>query len=1018
MLSKRGFKLVCIMAAILLPLLLTEDGLWAGTTGKISGVITDAGSKQPLPGANILLVGTKFGATANPEGSFFILNIPPGTYSVRATMMGYSPVVQQQVIVNVDRTTTLNFSLSQATIEGKEVVITAQRPLVEQDVTSSQKVTTAETAGTLPVADIMQAVSLEPGVAVNTNTLDITIRGGGNDEISFQVDGMERTDKLNDKIYAITNSASVAEIQVLTGGFNAEYGDIRSGIFNVVTKEGGRRLSGSADYRMGAAHLKHFGPNAYGTDQYDYKTYASPASFDLVKDIEGRQVFVGWNTLATNANKSNYLGKNTWTGQDLLDVWKWQHRPIAYGDKPDHYLDAGLGGPIPMLDKLGLKDAGFFVGYKYTREYPILPSISDFNGNNTVEGKISMRPINSVKVMINGLYGKTETSTVGTDWGGQPVMNYGADVVGNALGRYKYYLSANDLLDVWTKSIGAKITHTLSPSTYYELRYGYFTTDTEAGKARERNFSSIKNIAGVDFNEAPLGWVGEDKPLTDLPGTYDFFGGGTVSDTSFVKSHKLNLDFTSQINKQNLVKFGVEYGSDHVKRFNRKAGTIILHPQAGNFVRFNSKPNHIAGYIQDKIEYGGMVANIGLRIEHYDANSWVYVPDNIYSIIWARGGTAGFASYDDLPKIKSEAHTYLAPRIAFSHPVREHTKFFFNYGVYFSEPMTRDRFGVYNESWDFGNAQADTRWLGNPNLMAPRTAAYEVGFEQSVGDEWLIRSYFYSKDNTDQVGSISITGMTGSFAIGDFSNYEGVGAGGCSYTTTRNNNWEDIRGIELKVTKMRGRYITGWLNMDYMISTSGNYGLARLEQDPLAAYYQYSAVKLQPQSQPSFIANVDFHSPKEWGTLKGDWRLSLIQRWRKGNKVIYNPTGLPTREVRTIYYWLNNYTTTFRLNKTLPDLGVFKVRLYMDVNNVFNYKALNVGVLDGAEADLYYNQYIDSKNGLGKKIGEYKDNSGKNIFTENWVDKNGANRAPIAPDKDFALFYNPRAILLGVKLEF
>jgi hypothetical protein len=394
------------------------------------------------------------------------------------------------------------------------------------------------------------------------------------------------------------------------------------------------------------------------------------------------------------------------------------------------------------------------------------------------------------------------------------------------------------------------------------------------------------------------------------------------------------------------------------------------------------------------------------------------VPDNIYSIIWARGGTAGYATYDDLPKIKSEAHTYLAPRIAFSHPVREHTKFFFNYGVYYSEPMTRDRFGVYNESWDFGNSQADTRWLGNPNLLAPRTAAYEVGFEQSVGDEWLIRSYFYSKDNTDQVGSIGITGMTGSFAIGDFSNYEGVGAGGCSYTTTRNNNWEDIRGVEVKLTKMRGRYFTGWLNMDYMISTSGNYGLARLNQDPLAAYYQYSAVKLQPQSQPSFIANVDFHTPTDWGKLKGDWRLSVIQRWNKGNKVIYNPTGLPTREVRTIYYWVNNYTTTFRLNKALPTLGAFKVRLYMDVNNVFNFRALNVGVLESAEADLYYNQYIDSKNGLGKKIGEYKDKQGHNIFTENWVDKNGANRAPIAPDKDFALFYNPRAVLLGVKLEF
>jgi hypothetical protein len=177
-------------------------------------------------------------------------------------------------------------------------------------------------------------------------------------------------------------------------------------------------------------------------------------------------------------------------------------------------------------------------------------------------------------------------------------------------------------------------------------------------------------------------------------------------------------------------------------------------------------------------------------------------------------------------------------------------------------------------------------------------------------------------------------------------------------------------------------------------------------------------VKLQPQTTPSFIANVDFHTPSDWGALKGDWRLSVIQRWAEGVKVIYNPTGLPTREVRTIYYWKNNYTTTLRLNKTLPMLGNIRVRLYMDVNNLFNFRHLNVGVLNSAERDIYYDQYIDPDNGLDKKIGEYEDEDGNNVFTENWVDKNGTTRAPIAPSKDFALFYNPRSLLFGIKLEF
>ena len=1009
----RSNKLLYFLTAVFI-IMFSLQTAWAGTTGKLSGIVLDSGSNEPLPGANVIIVGTNMGASTNMDGKYFVLNVPPGEYSVRATMMGYGPVVQQEVIVNVDRTTTLDYTLSTAVLDvGEDIVVTATRPLVEKDVSSSQSITTSESASDLPVADIMGAVSLEPGVSVDNQALEIEIRGGGNDEISFQVDGMERSDKLNDKIYSVTNSASVSEIQVLTGGFNAEYGNIRSGLFNVVTKEGGQNLSGSIDYRMGPAHQKHFGPDAYGTDQYDYKLYGGSNSFDKIVDVEGNTLFNGWNAIAETQNNAAFMGKSDWTAQQLQEVWKYRHTPIEYHAKPDHYLDAGVGGPIP-----GMKNAGFFVGYKHTTEYPILPSISENNQNNTFEGKLHFKPIQPIKVVVSGLYGKTATSASGDTWGDQVDFSYGYDVAGSAMGRDKYYLAANDLMDVWTKQIGAKITHTLSPSTFYEVRYNFFTTETEAGPSRPRSDAAVQTIAGVSFDEAPLGWINEANALTDLPGTYDFFGGGRVTDTSYVKTHMLNLDMTSQINQQHLVKVGFEYGSDHVVRENRKAGSIILEAAAGNFLRYDESPYHMAGYIQDKIEYGGMIANIGLRVEHYAANGAIYDPGNLYSMLWARGGTEGYAGPEDLPQETSKAHTYLAPRVAFSHPVRENTKFFFNYGVYYSEPTNRDRYGLFSESWDFGNGQGDIRFVGNPSLEAPRTAAYEVGFEQSVSDSWLVRTYFYSKDNTEQIGGISVSGLDGTQAIGDFRNYEGVGKGAAGYQTRRNNNYEDIRGIELKITKMRGRYFTGWLNMDYLISTSGNYGLAQYQQDPLAAYYAYSAVKYQPQTTPSFIANFDFHTPTDWSPMTRDWRLSVIQRWADGAKVIYNPTNLPAQEVKTIYYWRSSYTTTLRLNKTISVLNNLRVRLYMDVNNLFNYKRLNTGVLNTSERDLYYTQYVDEENGFGKSIGEYEDDSGANIFTEEWVDAGGTKRAPIAPAKDFALFYNPRSFLFGVKFEF
>ncbi|NOY60072.1 MAG: TonB-dependent receptor [Calditrichaeota bacterium] len=1010
----RHVKSFCFIVAALLVIFIAHTNVWAGTTGKIAGIVMDSSTKEGLPGANIVIVGTQLGASADVNGKFFILNVPPGDYSVRATMMGYGSVLQQKVRVNADRTTDLNFGLSQAVLEGKEVVVTASRPLVEKDVAASQSITTSKIADALPVSDIMAAVSLEPGIGVATNKMAVSIRGGGNDQISFQVDGMERKDKLNDKVYVPTNSALVSEIQVLSGGFNAEYGNIRSGVFNIVSKEGGNKFFGSMDYRNGPAHQKHFGPNAYGTDQYDWKTYASPAAFNEILDAEGNSIFMGWNALADLKNGENYMGKSDWTGQQLLDVWKFRHRPIDYTNNSDHYVDFGFGGP------LGIKNAGFLLGLKYNRIFPILPSVRGNNQIISLEGKVHFKPTSAIKVTVNGLYGKTETTTPGRSWGAIGNMEYGADIVGSALGRDKYYLSAQDLLNVWTKQLGIRMTHTLSPSTFYEIRYNNFRMNSEAGRPPERKYNNIvKSIGGVGLNEEPAGWAVFGLGSTDLTGKYDFFGGAQIEDTSSVVTNLLNFDLTSQINNQHLIKLGFEYETDHVVKdmFARGNETVIGDPNGDN-LHYNRTPYHIGSYIQDKIEYGGMIANIGLRVEHYDARGYIWDNGYIYSPIYGAGGTVGYASTDDLPKEKSKAYTVLAPRLAFSHPVRENTKFFFNYGVYYSEPTNAHRYGIKFSQREFGNIISRTRTVGYANLEPARTSAYEIGFEQSVADQWLIRAYFYAKDNTEQISQVYVMSMRNSDMVGYFANQEGLGKGQASYYTYRNHNYGDIRGIELKITKRYGQFFSGWATMDYRISTSGNYGLSQYFQDPLRAYTLYSAVKLQPQSEPRFLSNLNLHTPTEWGKLKGEWQLSINQSWSKGPRLIYNPSGLPTREVKTIYHWVNMYKTSFRVSKHVNLMSALKLLFYMDVNNLFNYRHLNLGILSGSQQDLYLTQVVDSNNGLNKKIGEYKDNNGKNVFTETWTDKNGNARAPIAPEKDFALFYYPRSFLLGVKIEY
>jgi len=124
----------------ILLLLFSWSGLVLGaTTGKIAGTVKDAESGEGLPGANVVLEGTTMGAASNIDGDYFIINIPPGEYAVRVTMMGYAPVVVENVVVRIDRTTTVDLELKAQVLDvGGEVTVTAEREVVRMDVSFTQ----------------------------------------------------------------------------------------------------------------------------------------------------------------------------------------------------------------------------------------------------------------------------------------------------------------------------------------------------------------------------------------------------------------------------------------------------------------------------------------------------------------------------------------------------------------------------------------------------------------------------------------------------------------------------------------------------------------------------------------------------------------------------------------------------------------------------------------------------------------------------------------------------------------
>ena len=196
----------------------------AGNTGKIAGVLTDATQRTTLPGANVMVEGTTLGAVTDMQGRFTILNIPPGVYRLKATMIGYKSVIVQNIRVSIDLTTTIDAALEPTTLESGEVVtITAERPLVQRDRTSSLASVNSEEIRDLPVQSMNDVLELQAGVVRSGN--DFHIRGGRASEVSYWVDGIATNEVFSGGSAVTVEKSAVQEMQVVSGTFNAEYGN-------------------------------------------------------------------------------------------------------------------------------------------------------------------------------------------------------------------------------------------------------------------------------------------------------------------------------------------------------------------------------------------------------------------------------------------------------------------------------------------------------------------------------------------------------------------------------------------------------------------------------------------------------------------------------------------------------------------------------------------------------------------------------------------------------------------------
>lgn len=212
----------------------------AGTTGKLTGQIVDA-KKQPLTGANVALPEVRLGAVTDAEGRYAVFNVPAGTHTLKVNLMGYAPTTITGVVIPADRTTTLDVTLQEAAVEMPEIVVSARRPVVELGLTSNVATITRSEMGRLPVQELQDIVNLQAGV------VDGHFRGGRKDEVQFQVDGITVNNPYDNASSLRLDRSILEEVQVISGTFDAEYGQAMSGVVNAVLRRGTEQFQWSGE---------------------------------------------------------------------------------------------------------------------------------------------------------------------------------------------------------------------------------------------------------------------------------------------------------------------------------------------------------------------------------------------------------------------------------------------------------------------------------------------------------------------------------------------------------------------------------------------------------------------------------------------------------------------------------------------------------------------------------------------------------------------------------------------------
>ena len=834
-------RIIFSVKILILFIMFFNSIIQAGTTGKIKGRIIDDKTDEPLIGVNVMLDGTMLGAATDIDGFYIILNIPPGKYNLKVSYIGYAVSIAE-VQVNVDLTTTQNFNLVDESVGLEEVTVTAEIPAVTMDRTNTSANMNAEQINDLPVQNLEDLVQLQAGVVLDTKG-GIHIRGGRSNEVAYLVDGVPISNQFASGGGSLLDleSGSIQDLQVISGTFNAEYGQAQSGVINVVTKDPQEYFSGSVTAFMG----------------------------DRV-----------------SSNNDIFLGVD-------------KIRPFN-----QYNLEGSVTGPIPIIKKLGFyfygrytKDDGYLYGQQlantadawniaayetwFTRKYPDDPGVRSAIieiPDSLLTGDRSFIPMDPRERLFANFklnYSITPTFRLGYNL-----------FVENETGKryndnFRYTPDALQNTETNSQIHIFNINHMLTESMFYNASVSMI-------KRSEKQYLYDDII--------------DSRIQTVSPSRDRFYLGGTSPGITNIETENLlaKIDLTWQVDNYNLLKIGgnfikhrvyynnltpefsddARYGSnfypidpdlsfDEFLQQSRQA--LLVEPQLTatgetgfSDLEYEHNPTEFALFAQNTLELDELIINLGLRYDWFNPDHQVLTDPRVNPVV----GSVSLLSASTLKEV--EIQSQFSPRIGIAYPISGNGVVHVAYGHFFKTPPFEY---IYDNS-EYKVNGIDGPIVGNANLKPQKTIAYEIGLQQEVFTRVSLDITLFYSDFTNLIGLEVIR------QVGNFS----------SYLQRTNIDNATNQGFTVAIEKLYdGGLFTGSIDYTYQVGSG-----SESDPDNIAIIQTAGAAGGTVKDAQKEFVPLDWnqtHTLNATLALNFDsWTVSFIGRMQSGQP--YSPTPL------------------------------------------------------------------------------------------------------------------------------